>query len=1154
MLIGYVSDEKYVALADVAVELLAADGRSYAARSRASGAIHLEVPAGDYEVILTKPGYGSKVCRWSSADTNPRHFRLLADGLLGYVWPKCVRSGEKGEFRVHAVEQYKLELWRYGWEKELVRGLGWHDEHGPRATMQITPDGDYSQSGVQWNKIGYGSPSHQQFVVAPERSGLYYFHASTPSGLQFSFPWVVAPAQPRARIAVLASNITWNAYNNFGGRSNYISADELPEQPIVNARQQLKRYTQIAHQTWGSPRYSPLSFDRPEPINHIDLQERITDPIEGRAACHLAPAEWRLLGWLERERWEFDLYAETQLHEGLVDLAAYRVLIISTHPEYWTRTMYERVKHWVYAEGGRLVYLGGNGLNCEVDLIDERTMVVHNGVLRGLWPEEIGAESRMAKRVESEANLLGVVFTPSGFMTGAPYRVVAADHWAFAGTGLAAGEPFGERSLHRRCPGGASGHETDKCSPSSPANVELLAEGLNPDGGGAQMVTFETPSGGAVFSVGSICYPSSLPVDERISRITNNVLRRFLMGLLLMAIGLVGGLAQGQSGQSGQGRGVEGRGQEAKTMSTNEVKPTKHAVVAAESSRGMVATVQPLATRAGVAALERGGNALDAAVAAALTLGVVDGHNSGIGGGCLILMRRADGRIVAIDGRETAPAKAHRRMYLDAAERAVKDVEIRRALGAGPDANVSRQNEGQSERGAWRATDFSQTGALAVAIPGALAAYDKALREHGRLTLADLLLPAARVAEEGFEIDRIYAANLAEKRPLLSRFPGSRAVLLKPDGAAYREGERLCQTDLAKSYRAIAREGVNWFYRGTFARQVETWMRAHGGIVTASDFANYRPREREPLVSRYRDYTVVGFPPPSSGGVHVAQMLHMLEPFPLREWLHHDPVKGTHVIVEAMKLAFADRAHWLGDPDFVRVPRGLVDREYGRELGRGINAERVTAVNKPGTPPNAATDVFGKHTTHVAAADAEGNWVAITATINTSFGSKVIVPETGIILNNEMDDFAVEPGVPNAFGLVGADANAVEPEKRPLSSMSPTIVMHDEKPVFTVGAAGGPTIISQVLLAIVRQIDAGQSAAAAIAATRFHHQWLPNVVRIEESADELLVRELKSAGHVLELVSRIGVSQAISWDAERRLFVGVSDPRVPGLAAGPSAR
>lgn len=530
MLLGYVSDEKYVALADVTIELIDAAGQSWETRSRASGAVHVDLPDGAYDVVLVKPGYGAKrVPLRVVAGQTPYQFRLLSDGLFGYVWPKCVRSGEIGEFRVHAVEQYKIELWRYGWDKGFVRGLGWHDEHGPRATMQITPDGDYTQSGVHWNKVGYGSPSHQQLVEAPRRSGLYYFHARTPSGLEFSFPWIVAPARPAAPLAVLASNITWNAYNSFGGRSNYISADRLPPTPVVNARQELKRYTQPEHQTWGSLEYAPLSFERPEPINHIELAEKITDPIEGRAACHIAPAEWRLFGWLEREGFSYDLYGETQLHHDVLDLSQYRVLIISTHPEYWSRKMYERVKHWVWHEGGRLMYLGGNGVNCEVEFLDADTMVVQNGAMTSLWPDGIGAESRLAKRVESEAHLLGVVFTPAGIMTGAPYRVIDAKHWSFAGTNLRDGDTFGEKSLHMRCPGGASGHETDKISPlSSPKNVQLLAQGLNPDDGGAHMVYFDTPGGGEVFSVGSITYPSSLPVDDHVSVITANVLRRFL--------------------------------------------------------------------------------------------------------------------------------------------------------------------------------------------------------------------------------------------------------------------------------------------------------------------------------------------------------------------------------------------------------------------------------------------------------------------------------------------------------------------------------------------------------------------------------------------------------------------------------------------------
>ncbi|HVK16824.1 MAG TPA: carboxypeptidase-like regulatory domain-containing protein [Fimbriiglobus sp.] len=528
MLVGYVSDERYSALADVAVEFTDTRGGSWEARSRASGSVHAELPPGEYVATLQAPGFGAKRSRITVPVAEPHQFRLLSDGLSGYAWPKWVRSGERSEFRVHAVEPYKLSLWRYGWEPEFVRSLGWHDEHGPRATMQVTPDGDYTRTGVEWNKVGYANSVHSQQVAGPERSGLYYFRAETPSGRRFAFPWVVAPAKPSAPVAVLASTITWNAYNNFGGRSNYIHADGLPPTPTVNARAELKRYNDAGFFTWAADDYPPLSFDRPEPFNHIDFAERITDPIEGRQACHLAPAEWRLHGWLERSGFPFDLYAENQLDDGTLDLSAYRVLIAAVHPEYWTRRMYDRVKRWVFEQGGRLMYLGGNGLNCEVELTPGG-MLVRNGKLASLAPDGMaGYESRFAQRHESEANLLGVVFTLSGAMTGAPYRVRDASHWAFEGAGLKNGDLFGEACLHQRCPGGASGHETDKVSPSTPKSVRMLAKGTNPDDGGAEMVAFDTPGGGAVFSVGSINYVASLPVDEQVSRVTANVLRRFL--------------------------------------------------------------------------------------------------------------------------------------------------------------------------------------------------------------------------------------------------------------------------------------------------------------------------------------------------------------------------------------------------------------------------------------------------------------------------------------------------------------------------------------------------------------------------------------------------------------------------------------------------
>jgi N,N-dimethylformamidase len=540
MLVGYVSDERYVALHDVAVEF-ERDGESVAVvRSSPRGAIYADIEPGNYQVTLARDGFGSKSVQMTTTPDEPYQFRLLSDTLLGYVWPKWVQSGERSEFRVHSVEPYELSLWRYGYSKEFIKMLGWFDEHGPRATMQITPDGDYTQTGVEWNKRGYGNAHHTQFVTGPERSGLYYLQAKTECGSRFfSFPWVVAPAVPSADIAVLMATNDWNAYNNFGGRSNYVNAAGLPPTPIVNARQDLKRYADAgAFGEWDAldEEYKPLSFERPELGNSIPEGTEVTDPIKGRLPCGQAPAEWRLLGWLERERFEHDVYAEHQLHSGVLDLDAYKVLIISVHPEYWSRTMYFRVKEWVHERGGRLMYLGGNGLNAEIVFLDDATIRVNSHLPRegselGFHHPETGQyiESRFHRNVESEANLLGVVTTEAGIMTAAPYKLIEEDHWVFAGTGLRNGALFGTENQHERCSGGASGHETDKMSASSPANTVLLAKGTNPEEGGAEMVVYDTASGGAVFSVGSITYPASLLVDPDISRITANVLSRFMI-------------------------------------------------------------------------------------------------------------------------------------------------------------------------------------------------------------------------------------------------------------------------------------------------------------------------------------------------------------------------------------------------------------------------------------------------------------------------------------------------------------------------------------------------------------------------------------------------------------------------------------------------
>ncbi len=529
-------------------------------------------------------------------------------------------------------------------------------------------------------------------------------------------------------------------------------------------------------------------------------------------------------------------------------------------------------------------------------------------------------------------------------------------------------------------------------------------------------------------------------------------------------------------------------------------------------SRGAVASVNPLATRAGVDAMKRGGNAIDAAIATAITLGVVDGHNSGLGGGCFILIRASDGNITCLDGREMAPAAAHRDMYV---------------------INGKVDDEA------------SKTGALASGVPGALAAYDLALRKHGKLKLRDLLLPAAQLADEGFTIDEVYARKLASQVTNLRKFPASAAVLLRADGSPLLKGDRLVQHDLANTLRAIAEHGIDWFYRGEFAAKTAAWMAAHGGIMTASDFTNYVVKEREPVRFHYRDHDLISMPPPSSGGLHVGQVLQMIERFDIARMPDADRV---HVMTEAMKLAFADRAFWLGDPDFAKVPRGLLDRSYTDALSLKIDSAKATPVPQHGTPPKPHDDLFGSHTTHLSTADSDGNWVALTQTINTSFGSKVIVPGTGVIMNDEMDDFAVQPGVPNAFKLIGMEANSVQPGKRPLSCMSPTLVLKEGKPILSVGAAGGPTIITQTLLAISNIIDRHMNPEQALAAPRFHHQWMPDSLKVESTFGPDVLEDLQHRGHELEKISSFGACQCILLN-EGKLFPA-HDPRIPGEAAG----
>jgi N,N-dimethylformamidase len=514
VLIGYVSDENYVALSGVELEFENESG-SVEARSRISGAVYAELEPGVYQVALGKAGYGSKRVEITVAKGRPFQFRLLSEQMYGFMWPKWVRAGETSEYCVNSTEQFRLDLWRYGWEKEFIRSMGWCDEHGPKAMMQLFPDEDFTQTGVQWNRIGYTLEYQKHGLETPQQSGLYFLHATTRSGRFCSFPWIVSPDQPKAPVALLASTITWNAYNKFGGRSNYFNQDGLPERPIVNSRQDLSRYTHP--DSWPFKETAvPLSFQRPEPASQIPEHAKITDPISGRTESCFAPGLWRLTGWMDREEFQYDLYSDVELHFGSFPLDDYKVLLLDHHPEYWSKEMYVRVKEWTQNRGGKLMYLGGCGLYAEVDFDDESTMCCRR---EGVFDMRGG---------ETPDHLLGVAYTHTGFQTGAPYRVLDDSHWVFADTKLRNGDLFGHRSLHERCPGGASAHELDKIGPNSPPNLVHLAKGDAQDGNGSDMIIFETPSGGAVFSTGSLTWTLSLPIDDQVSAITANVLRRFL--------------------------------------------------------------------------------------------------------------------------------------------------------------------------------------------------------------------------------------------------------------------------------------------------------------------------------------------------------------------------------------------------------------------------------------------------------------------------------------------------------------------------------------------------------------------------------------------------------------------------------------------------
>ena len=550
------------------------------------------------------------------------------------------------------------------------------------------------------------------------------------------------------------------------------------------------------------------------------------------------------------------------------------------------------------------------------------------------------------------------------------------------------------------------------------------------------------------------------------------------------------------------------------------------------AEQGMVASDHALATRVGVDILRRGGNAVDAAVAVGFSLAVVLPNAGNLGGGGFMLVHdAASGREVALDFRETAPARAGRDMYLDA--------------------------KGEVEAGKSLYTH------QAVGVPGTVAGLVHAQRSFGRLPLATVVAPAIALARKGFRVSPTLAEMLRVERENLARWPATRAIFFKevrqtlpcsqqPCTVSVTQeplaaGDLLVQRDLAQSLEAIARDGAAAFYEGEIGRLIADEVARHGGVMTAEDLRSYRVVERRPVEGSYRGLRVTVMPPPSSGGVHIVQMLNLLQRYPLADY-GAGSAQALHLMAESMKLAYADRSRWLGDPDYVRVPvSGLISPAYADELARNVDPQRATPAERiaPGTPQ----PYESPQTTHYSVADDAGNVVSTTYTLNLNFGSGIVAAGTGILLNNEMDDFSAKPGVPNAYGLVGGEANAIEPGKRPLSSMSPAIVYRDGKPWLVTGSPGGARIISTVLQAIVNAADFGMNPAESAAMPRIHHQWTPDFLRVEKGLSPDTMRLLSQMGHDVRVMPVMGSTQTIQIEDGR--FYGASDPRNPdGYTAG----
>ncbi|MEZ5932648.1 MAG: gamma-glutamyltransferase [Alphaproteobacteria bacterium] len=526
---------------------------------------------------------------------------------------------------------------------------------------------------------------------------------------------------------------------------------------------------------------------------------------------------------------------------------------------------------------------------------------------------------------------------------------------------------------------------------------------------------------------------------------------------------------------------------------------------------GMVASQDAVATQVGLDVLKDGGNAVDAAVSVAFALAVTLPRAGNLGGGGFMIVHDAEsGETVAIDYREMSGAAAFRDMYLD------------------------DQGEADPEK--------SRYSGLAVGVPGTVAGMALALERYGTLSLADALAPAIELAENGIEVTADLADSLKALTERLQKWPSSTAVFYKEGGVPFEPGETLVQSDLAASLKMIGDEGPAAFYQGPIAAKIVAAVDAAGGHLTLDDFKSYEVKLREPVTGSYRGYDVLSMPPPSSGGVHIVQILNTLEGVPIG-YLGHNSADSIHMMAEAMKVAYADRSEYLGDPDFVDVPiEALTSKAYAADILARISRGRAATAAE--IRPGDLSDYESNETTHFSVVDSDGNAVANTYTINFSYGSGLVAEGTGILLNNELDDFSAKPGVPNAYGLIGGDANAVEPRKRPLSSMSPTLVLKEGKPFLVTGSPGGSRIITTTLQVIMNVIDHGMNIAEATQAPRIHHQWLPDELRIEEGISPDTIALLEQRGHNVVVKDAMGSTQSIMV-TDGGLY-GASDPRRAG--------